>query len=380
MQDIFDKGEGLAKPVIDSIRDVAEEVEKTVKELGEQCWDNVSPDEGFLNIDGKKYQIQEGRIFNDNQEDVGYVLNNGNFYLNDNGKVKWGNIEDYVGASAELIDNGKVVFDNAADEGTIQIDKKVYEVRDGAIYENGQMIGNIDKSGEYALIKSDGTLESGRTVDLIGNVKIRLNEVDGVNKTLAYAMDTVSKRVVDGPYRWTAKYDIELLNESNTVRVTCNVNFDPAQGVSEEKIKEIEAQTSAIVESIWSNQYGLKEKNAADNAKIYTIDVDVRFTDARHADQIVNVLPGDGRDNMTNWYADSDAQTRAHEFGHMLGQVDEYYDPTSPNRVVYTDNSIMGNYYVEGMDTASAKPRHFVDFANWLSDLLGTEFEVVSLP
>src|SRR5262245_9138970 len=50
----------------------------------------------------------------------------------------------------------------------------------------------------------------------------------------------------------------------------------------------------------------------------------------------------------------------AHECSHlMLGANDEYADAKYPARTVYTDNSLLGDFYKEGTATASIKARHF---------------------
>jgi hypothetical protein len=52
--------------------------------------------------------------------------------------------------------------------------------------------------------------------------------------------------------------------------------------------------------------------------------------------------------------------TIAHESAHlMLGSDDEYADPDDTDRTVYTDNSLLGDYYSEGPTTAEIKARHF---------------------
>ena len=52
--------------------------------------------------------------------------------------------------------------------------------------------------------------------------------------------------------------------------------------------------------------------------------------------------------------------TIAHESAHlMLGSDDEYADPDHPGRTVFTDNSLLGNYYAEGAAKAEIKARHF---------------------
>lgn len=50
----------------------------------------------------------------------------------------------------------------------------------------------------------------------------------------------------------------------------------------------------------------------------------------------------------------------AHESAHMvLGASDEYANASIPARAVYTDHSLMGNFYTEGISSAEIKARHF---------------------
>ena len=50
----------------------------------------------------------------------------------------------------------------------------------------------------------------------------------------------------------------------------------------------------------------------------------------------------------------------AHEGAHLLlGADDEYGDPEAFRRTIYTDNSLMGNFYREGIEAAEIKERHF---------------------
>ena len=61
----------------------------------------------------------------------------------------------------------------------------------------------------------------------------------------------------------------------------------------------------------------------------------------------------------------------AHEGAHLiLGADDEYADVRFPGRPVYTDHSLMGDFYAEGISEAQIKGRHF----NFLVPLLKRKF------
>ena len=63
--------------------------------------------------------------------------------------------------------------------------------------------------------------------------------------------------------------------------------------------------------------------------------------------------------------------TLAHESAHMvLGASDEYANAAVPARVIYTDNSLMGNFYIEGIATASIKARSFHHLVTHISTYL----------
>jgi hypothetical protein len=92
----------------------------------------------------------------------------------------------------------------------------------------------------------------------------------------------------------------------------------------------------------------------------------------------VSLHKGSGRDDAANWFVKSPSIVRAHELGHLVGLKDEYKDKKSPKRKVYTDNSLMGNFYTEGIRTASLKRRHGNTFASDISHASGRRFRVSS--
>ena len=63
--------------------------------------------------------------------------------------------------------------------------------------------------------------------------------------------------------------------------------------------------------------------------------------------------------------------TLGHESAHLiLGLSDEYANASVPSRTIYTDNSLLGNYYNEGMHTAKLKVRHFQHLVDYIGRYL----------
>ncbi len=81
-----------------------------------------------------------------------------------------------------------------------------------------------------------------------------------------------------------------------------------------------------------------------------------------------------GRGNVSTIYElgqETEAQVPdvylAHEMAHLLLSADdEYQDDRYPDRTVFTDNSLMGDFYSEGVAAAEIKPRHFAYVRDWL--------------
>ena len=57
---------------------------------------------------------------------------------------------------------------------------------------------------------------------------------------------------------------------------------------------------------------------------------------------MVRVQKGGGRSNLGLWHTDDPGDVASHEFGHLLGNVDEYSEPSvCPNRNPVNTGTVM---------------------------------------
>lgn len=184
------------------------------------------------------------------------------------------------------------------------------------------------------------------------------------------------RNVTDGPYGWTSKYEIDIRQKEAVLTIRVQVTPDP--GVSNQEATRVKKQTREEVQRQWDRRFNLRDAAGKD----LPLRTQLEYVTANpHA--VVALHAGTGHDDLSNWYVSSDATTRAHEIGHQMGMLDEYVDATVPNRAtaaspgVHTDNSLMGNYYTDGITKAHVKQRHGDVLANDISAATGTAYTAV---
>jgi hypothetical protein len=79
---------------------------------------------------------------------------------------------------------------------------------------------------------------------------------------------------------------------------------------------------------------------ARDCGHAFALSFDVAWM-TQNAHHTVQVHRGPGRSDMLNWYHDDSGDVAAHEFGHMIGNVDEYPDPACPSRSPVNTATVM---------------------------------------
>jgi len=185
---------------------------------------------------------------------------------------------------------------------------------------------------------------------------------------------TVSNDITDGPYGWKSKFDVTFTEDACLVSV--KVKLEAQEGVSEEDVQKVAAQSTKAFGEFFSGKYKLTD---ATTKKVFPLKASVTFvTTGEHL--VVKLRKGEGRDNLSNWFVKSQGIVRAHELGHQLGLKDEYIDAGAPSRKdaaaagVKTDNSLMGNFWAEGVSTATVKPRHATELAGFIGGGTGGQY------
>lgn len=158
---------------------------------------------------------------------------------------------------------------------------------------------------------------------------------------------------------WTASFDVSFDDDASppTCWLTIKVRLNPDEGITKDEISDAKVRALSRFNLLWDSKFILHEHRSILSDRDYLLRPGIKFVDkGEHI--TVNLHKGKGHDNRQNWYLGSPEWTYAHEISHQMGLLDEYADVSVPNRKVYEDHSIMGDYYKEGMTEATAKLRH----------------------
>lgn len=184
----------------------------------------------------------------------------------------------------------------------------------------------------------------------------------------------IDKYQTDKPYGWKYGYDFTV--GADSCNINMKVNFDAQDGVSKADVARVQKETQSAVAKYYNKKHKLTDKATG---KAVPVSFTVQFVE-KNEHLKVKLHPGDGRDNLSNWYVNSKPIVRAHEMGHQLGLKDEYVDANAPSRAtatspgIFKDNSLMGNFWAEGVDKAGLKGRHTNMLADDMSSASGKKY------
>jgi hypothetical protein len=126
--------------------------------------------------------------------------------------------------------------------------------------------------------------------------------------------------------KFTGDRNYELVRTSRSVRVIVRIGLkeDPANkhhAITDEVVSRWEKG----ITSHWNGKFRLR--SGEKTLDVWFVPVFVFNEAPTH--HTVTVTEGGSRSNEGNWYADVGGETAAHEFGHMLGNPDEYNLPAT---------------------------------------------------
>src|SRR5205823_3714635 len=150
-------------------------------------------------------------------------------------------------------------------------------------------------------------------------------------------------------YGVSSKYEVQRYTSadgSHLTEVTMKVHLKAGEGVTPADIARVQAEAAAGVDHYYNSGHVLPDGDHL-NVKVEFVD------DAAQAHLVVDLNDGEGHANQSTWYTEGDAQStvHAHELGHQMGFLDEYFDPESrfrsdPNSPdIARDGSLMGNFW-----------------------------------
>jgi hypothetical protein len=196
-----------------------------------------------------------------------------------------------------------------------------------------------------------------------GNRAVARMIAQGSGAVLARDTTTVEKFVREkttgaDDVTWTARFDVSFDEDASTPTcwLTINVKLNP-DGATDDDLQMCRMRVRSRFNLLWDSKFILHEHRSILSDREWLLRPEVKFVDSGQQ-LTVTLHKGKGADNRQNWYTESPEYTYAHEISHQMGLLDEYANDSVPDRAVYTDNSIMGDYYSEGMTEATAKPRH----------------------
>jgi len=242
-----------------------------------------------------------------------------------------------------------------------------------------QLKGGVGAAGDAYEQHADAVADAvvaGRSAESLLDAHAPAGAGNAVQRAVVQRQDlsmTQSHNVSDGPYGWTSAYDIHITDAEVTVTIGAKIN--PDAGVTPAQVTRVQTVTATEFQRYWDSRFNLKD--ASGRARPLRVRLD--FAAAAPHLQIA-LHAGAGRDDLSNWFVDSQPIDRAHELGHQLGLKDEYVDAAAPNRAaagspgVFTDHSIMGNYPTEGVGGADVRQRHGDQIATDISAATGTAF------
>ncbi|MBI2892916.1 MAG: hypothetical protein HYY06_05140 [Deltaproteobacteria bacterium] len=220
--------------------------------------------------------------------------------------------------------------------------------------------------GPYGMDPEAGEeLRARRIVVLGGDERVEQAEWDTMGTT-PYSFPGPNDGCGTGSRR---RFLLAFDHDACRITVRVRLKLEPDDGVEVTADKKRAWKTR--IENSWSDWVFLDRQSGPAPCDHYTLLVEIVWVaEDEERDYRVRVSAGEARAAMTRWYLDDPDLVAAHEFGHMLGNVDEYYDERCPNRPVR--DGIMNDQE----EWPLPFPRHYTAVRQWVEYFLCSSFEV----
>jgi len=124
--------------------------------------------------------------------------------------------------------------------------------------------------------------------------------------------------------KFTGDRNYELVRTGRYLRVIVRINLaEDAANTKTEITDKVVARWEASIGKLWNGKFRLR--SGAKTLDVWFVPVFVYHDDKAHHQ--VKVTRGGARSDEGNWHAEDAGEVAAHEFGHMLGNPDEYNLP-----------------------------------------------------
>lgn len=159
------------------------------------------------------------------------------------------------------------------------------------------------------------------------------NQAGSVRQRLeSLARQHVSFSMSECVYGWTAAF------EQTWSHVIVRIRLNPDAGITAQTMTTLRATWETTIQTRWSDRWAIGR--SGEGSCNLTFDVQWVTASQHHS---VRVRVGPAATDMGTWDTTDTGAVAAHEFGHMLGNVDEYTAANCPNRSPVNTGTIMDN-------------------------------------
>jgi hypothetical protein len=203
----------------------------------------------------------------------------------------------------------------------------------------------------YIKVKNDAGKELTRSITLKEASKHSIVDVN-------IGAQEIYKRASDCVYEWTAAYRQE------GTHIIVRIQLNPDSNLTTQEIENLKTIWKQAIENKWGNRFACCSRTTVttstlDCKNLGALTFEVQWVNS-NPHHTVRVRRGPETSNMLTWDTNDNGDVTSHEFGHMLGLVDEYYDPVCPMRFPKNSGTVMD----DNTEVAKRHVEHFCQLLN----------------